>query len=212
MKFFTLIAVLAGATATASPTAIASPTEYHYFKSDGTEIALGNHSLPITVGGVPIGTTELSPESAPSHHLSSGHHFGHENWVINGSSWQYIENLGDRRASYDKKIYTGDSSESLTRRENMETFFGWHGTVGHMAFMYQTTAELVYESSYLESVSGVAAPYDELLWDATGSASELVMDLWATDVVTSTPIASFVELVDEVLNLLFDAFGFFTFF
>ncbi|KAL7935716.1 hypothetical protein V8C35DRAFT_278712 [Trichoderma chlorosporum] len=50
--------------------------------------------IPITLNGIPIGTTELGPDSSngTNHLLTDGHHFGHEDWAIfgtNGIPWEY---------------------------------------------------------------------------------------------------------------------------
>lgn len=236
MKALTLFAAYIIAVRTATAAVVPegpSPIEYHYFKSDGTEIELQNYSLPIMIKGVPIGTTELESTTASgaSHHLSDGHHFGHEDWVINGSSWQYIEKFNDRRANLKRKIYTADSVRNYTAQvsgpggnlkspRSSTPRSEWAIFEINQQILNSITVEDIdsgyahyYESASIGEMGGRYAPYTQIIWDAGGSASEFVVDLWSTDNVVSTaPIVSIVDVVDDVLNLLFDAFGFWLWF
>lgn len=220
MKFSTLFAASVFAATVVAAAPLPDPsgtTEYHYFLSDGTDLPLANRSLPITVGGVPIGTIELPSNNASGtiHHLSSGHHFGHRDWVVNGSSWQYNEGYRDRRTNHKVKMATANTTESSRILESQDLVDVDILSIDHLIFMYKVIPldgeEMVYESGVIQSAIGVAPPFSQINW-AFGGQPYTFVDLWASDNVYATPIASFVELVDDVLNLLFDAFSIYAYF
>lgn len=197
-------------------------TEYHYFKSDGTEIKLANHSQPIKVGGVPIGITELPSNavSGTAHHLSTGHHFGHRDWVINGSSWQYLEGYEDSRT-----VRTRVYASSLRVRSQVELSNEICEAIGNpicigididddelvLDYGLEAYEEYVYESGFISSTIGRASPYESIDWLSAGNTEFVEMSLWATDDVLEGPIATIIDLADDIFNLLFDAFGFFAY-
>jgi hypothetical protein len=172
MRWLTLFgASLFAAGAATAETSVS--TEYHYFKSDGTEIKPANHPQPIKVGGVTIGIIELPSNAVfgTAHHLSTSHHFGHRDWVINGSSWQYLEGYEDSRAVR-TRVYASnlrvwsqvELSNEIYEASGNPIYFGVNIDEDKLLVDYGLEAyeEVVYESGFISSTISHASPYDSI--------------------------------------------------
>ncbi|KUL82154.1 hypothetical protein ZTR_11079 [Talaromyces verruculosus] len=224
MKFLNLL-IASFCTAAASAGAVALPeTLYHYFKSDGTEVLLKNYSQPITVRGVAIGTIELPSHngSGTVHSLTSGHHFGHRDLLItpdgDGYLWTYKEGFSDRRSNSKFKLVTPENRTEAIGDKPLRARDG-------PPIQYLTTEidnildeiDDVLEEGYYDYVSsyviqadtGILPPFTEISWSSGGPATYGEMSLFATNDFTADPILSIASLADDVVNILFDAWGFF---
>lgn len=224
MKFLNLLAA-SFCTATASAAAVALPEiSYHYFKSDGTEVLLKNYSQPITVGGIAIGTIELPSlnTSGSVHPLTSGHHFGHRDWLItpdgDGYSWTYKEGFSDRRANSKFKLATPKNRTEAMGDKTLRA-----RAVAVLEYFTDDVDDLLdeiddvleeeyynYVSSYvIQYNTGILPPYTKIGWSAGGPATYGEMSLFAANDFTAEPILSIASLADDIINVLFDAWGFF---
>jgi ubiquitin-like protein Pup len=223
MKFLNLLTASL-CTAAASAAAVALPeTSYHYFKSDGTEVLLKNYSQPITIGGVAIGTIELPSHNASGtvHSLTSGHHFGHRDWVItrdgDGYSWTYKEGFSDRRSNCKFKMVTPKNQTEAVgkttlrvRGRNLEYITDTVDAVLDEIDDVLEEEYYNYVTSYvIQHNTGILPPYPQISWSAGGPATYGEMSLFAANDFTVDPILSIASLADDIVNILFDAWGFF---
>lgn len=181
-------------------------TTYQYI-SNGQEIRLSDPNAPIKFNGLPIGTTELTRTTAPgtSHPLSSGHHFTHPGWVLNGTntdnssaSWVYLPTLQSSTKLSPKPIPTVTEFEFLSLRCQGS---GCSGLVYQMSF-----DEILLPDDVVLGVGSIVSGAES----ATAFQYLTLQEDFLVDLVNEGfVVASATSLTADFENLFFTALKFF---